>query len=136
VDPRQPQVACFPSRAELWNRYRAWQGLDATAENVARFPFHDDGSGKEPRYCVLVVLQSPKVREFFTGSTRPLAHPTLDVGQSPEKSIPLPPLAEQHRIVAKVDALMALIDQLEAGLTAAVDLHAQFAAAAVHHLDA
>ncbi|MCS0496323.1 restriction endonuclease subunit S [Ancylobacter sp. MQZ15Z-1] len=44
--------------------------------------------------------------------------PGLNLDNIRSLSIPLPPLAEQHRIVAKVDALMALCDQLEASLTA------------------
>jgi type I restriction enzyme S subunit len=45
--------------------------------------------------------------------------PGLNLDNIRSLSIPLPPLAEQHRIVAKVDALMALCDRLEAGLAAA-----------------
>ena len=43
---------------------------------------------------------------------------SLSVGKIRKIPFPLPPLAEQHRIVAKVDALMALCDRLEASLTA------------------
>lgn len=47
------------------------------------------------------------------------ATPQLSAGKLAEVMIPLPPLAEQHRIVAKVDALMALCDRLEANLATA-----------------
>ena len=60
----------------------------------------------------------------------------LSVGKIKDIRIPLPPLPEQHRIVAKVDALMALCDALEARLVASREAQAAFAAAAVHHLDA
>lgn len=46
-------------------------------------------------------------------------------------SIPLPPLAEQHRIVAKVDALMALCDQLEAQLKERAGMQGKFTDAVV-----
>lgn len=48
--------------------------------------------------------------------------------------IPLPPLAEQHRIVAKVDALMALCDQLEASLTTATTTRSRLLEALLHEV--
>jgi type I restriction enzyme S subunit len=46
--------------------------------------------------------------------------------------VPVPPLAEQHRIVAKVDALMALCDQLEASLTTADTTRRRLLGALLH----
>lgn len=40
----------FPSTDELWARYRAWKGLDASTEQVVLQDYYDDGSGKVPRY--------------------------------------------------------------------------------------
>jgi type I restriction enzyme, S subunit len=59
-------------------------------------------------------LASPSVQrmidEIQVGATRQ----ALTKGMIEEFEIPLPPLAEQKRIVAKVDELMALCDRLEA----------------------
>ena len=48
-------------------------------------------------------------------------------------SIPLPPLAEQHRIVAKVDELMALCDRLEAQLATAQTESRRLLESVLHH---
>ena len=60
--------------------------------------------------------------------------PSISYADLAGKPLPLPPLAEQHRIVAKVDELMGLIDRLEQHLVAKREYHEAFAAAAVHHL--
>src|SRR5450631_1697224 len=44
---------------------------------------------------------------------------SLSVGKIQRITVPIPPLAEQHRIVAKVDELIAVCDELETALDAA-----------------
>ena len=53
-------------------------------------------------------------------------------GQDAWAPIALPPLAEQHRIVAKVDQLMRQCDTLEAGLARAEGQRRALTAAALH----
>lgn len=62
---------------------------------------------------------SPPAREFLSANASGAQATMPKINQTTLVSlpIPLPPLAEQHRIVAKVDALMALCDRLEASLT-------------------
>ena len=83
-----------------------------------------------------LALRSPPVHAQVALMTRGLALRQISVGRVRLLRIPIPPLAEQHRIVAKVGALMGLCDDLEARLTAAKTTRGAFAAAAVHHLDA
>jgi type I restriction enzyme, S subunit len=52
-------------------------------------------------------------RDAIIGMGRGIAFPSVSRGQIEELALPLPPLAEQRRIVAKVDELMALCDRLD-----------------------
>ncbi|SEO09564.1 type I restriction enzyme, S subunit [Pseudorhodobacter antarcticus] len=58
--------------------------------------------------------------------------PGLNLDNIRNLTIPLPPLAEQHRIVARVDALMALCDQLESSLTTATTTRSRLLQALLH----
>jgi len=73
------------------------------------------------REYLLIVLRGEPVQSYFKETTRTLAQPTLNVGLIEQTPIPLAPLAEQHRIVAKVDELMSLCDRLEASLATGDD---------------
>jgi type I restriction enzyme S subunit len=57
-------------------------------------------------------LRSPFLQKIIWSGVRQNAQPCLYLSVSNSLPIPLPPFAEQHRIVAKVDELMALCDAL------------------------
>ncbi len=46
----------FPSPVELWQRYRTARGYDEAQEAVTAQDYHDDGSGKSPRYYQLAAI--------------------------------------------------------------------------------
>lgn len=54
-----------------------------------------------------------RLRASIIAMGRGIAFPSVSRQQIEELPVPLPPLAEQHRIVAKVDELMALCDRLQ-----------------------
>lgn len=66
------------------------------------------------RYIHMALI-SPHARCFFSTKATGASHsmPKISQGVLLNAPIPLPPLAEQHRIVERVDELMAVCDELE-----------------------
>ena len=84
---------------------------------------------------VLIFLKSPHFIESgiprMTGTAGQKRVPAEYFAHSP---FPLPPLAEQHRIVAKIDELMSLCDRLEGAQAERERRRDRLAASALHHL--
>ncbi|SOC04678.1 type I restriction enzyme S subunit [Rhodobacter sp. JA431] len=106
---------------------KKWAGANI-ARAVARIAPMEEIS----REFTLLFLRSDLAQTYFNEATRTLAQPTLNVGLIEKLPFPIPPLAEQHRIVVKVDALMALCDRLEAALTTANTTRARLLEALLH----
>jgi type I restriction enzyme, S subunit len=83
---------------------------------------------------LLLVLKSPISQTLLKLYDNGTAQPNLSATDLKKFYIPLPPLAEQKRIVAKVDELMALCDDLEASQNAHTAIKKDCVASTFHHL--
>ncbi|RVQ72872.1 restriction endonuclease subunit S [Sinorhizobium medicae] len=69
------------------------------------------------------VFRSPFFVKYVEKCQTGIAYPAINDKQFYNAPVPLPPLAEQKRIVAKVNELWALCDALEAGTRDAIAVH-------------
>ena len=104
------------------------EGFNVTRE-VAVVPIAKEISGP---YMVYLML-SPYFWDHIQNNLRGIAYTGLNLGILRALPVPLPPLAEQHRIVAKVEELMGLCDQLKANLSNGGDTRRRLLNALLHH---
>jgi type I restriction enzyme, S subunit len=100
------------------------------AREVAVIPVH-------PEICsefVLNVIASPYFQDRVEENLRGIAYEGLNLGLLRDFLVPIPPLAEQRRIVERVSELMALVDKMEVQLSIAHTTAANLLAAAVREL--
>jgi type I restriction enzyme S subunit len=90
----------FIARGKYWVNNHA-HVLDGISEGFLRY--------------LELFINAIDLKPYVTGT----AQPKMNQAKMNSIAVALPPLAEQHRIVAKVDELMALCNRLEASLTTA-----------------
>ena len=93
--------------------------IEFSIKNVALFKPYS-GQLSDTSYLLKYLIRaSINLREEAAGAVQSF----VSLGVIRSYLMPIPPLAEQHRIVAKVDELMALCDQLEAQHSNAAEAH-------------
>jgi type I restriction enzyme S subunit len=89
--------------------------------------------GLDPRYLKLCV-RSTYFSRFVESRQKGVAYPAINDGDLAYALLPIPPLAEQERIVAKLDELTGLCDDLEARQARRHRASTHFRASALHAL--
>lgn len=97
-------------------------------KNVALFKYFDRAHSCPAFLKIFLSNASHKMKILATGGLQPF----VSLGFLRAYPMGLPPLAEQHRIVAKVDELLSLCDQLEASLTRGENARSRLLNALLH----
>jgi type I restriction enzyme S subunit len=87
----------------------------------------------DPFYLHRFMLSEIFLVQAIKNDTR-VAMPKINQMELNSIAVPVPPLAEQHRIVAKVDQLMALVDELERQQAASREKASNLLDAIVHEM--
>ena len=98
------------------------------AREIAVIPVARQFSGP----FIVYLMLSSYFWNLIQGNLRGIAYKGLNLGILRDLPIPLPPVAEQQRIVARIDTLMELCDQLEAALTTADSTRTRLLEALIH----
>ncbi len=86
-----------------------FDNIEFSIKNVALFKYYDN-TKVLPHYLIIFLkVMTSKIQSNASGGAQPFVSLTF----LRNHHFPLPPLAEQKRIVAKIDALMAFCDDLE-----------------------
>lgn len=88
----------------------------------------------DPRFLLTFMLSEPFVQQSVKEANR-VAMPKINQECLSRIAVLVPPLNEQHRIVAKVDELMALCDRLEAAQKERESRRDRLAAASLNRLN-
>lgn len=114
-------LACrFNGNLHYVGRFSYYRGdsgrVQVNPDKLIRFRIQTESNC--PRYVCLAMNAAPMREAIEAMCATTAGNIGLSAGKLKTVEIPLPPLAEQRRIVAKVDQLMALVDRLETQIAA------------------
>jgi len=130
-------LACrFNGNLHFVGRFSLYRGesrrIQVNPDKLIRFRINTDLHS--PRYVCYAMNAAPTREAIEAMCATTAGNIGLSAGRLKTVEIPLPPLAEQRRIVAKVDELMALVDDLETQLAASRTVAHNLLAALVREL--
>ncbi len=128
ADHRELSKRCHPEKGDILLTKVGTTGIAVTIDDSREFSIfvslallkfsQKNIEGKYLKY----LINSPHVRRQSAENTQGIGNKNLVLRLIQRFSVPIPPLAEQRRIVAKVDELMRMCDELESGLRASQEV--------------